>query len=145
MEQDEYIKERVDDQIDWYERKSQRNRKAFQILRLAEVFAAALIPFLAGYVKAHVSIQIFVGILGVIVAVIAGLLSLYRFQETWIGYRTTCESLKREKFLFLTHSEPYNVPEPFPAFVQAAESLMSKEVNGWLQYIKGEKKEKKTG
>ena len=145
MDEDEYIKGRVDDQINWYEGKSQRNRNAFQILRLAEVIAAALIPFLAGYVKVHASIQIIVGILGVTVAAIAGLLSLYRFQENWVGYRATCESLKREKFLFLTHSDPYNVPEPFPAFVQASERLMSKEVDGWLQYIKGEKKEKKAG
>jgi len=136
MNQDEYIEHRLDDQIDWYNGKSQWNQKMFKRLRVLEVAAAALIPFLSGYMAGNSSyINITVGVLGLIIAVIAGVVTLYKFQENWVEYRTTCEMLKHEKHLFLTKVIPYDCKEPFSLFVQRVESLISKENSGWAQYI----------
>ena len=57
----------------------------------------------------HGSIQIVVGLIGVGIAIITAILGLYQFEQNWIEYRTICESLKKEKYLFLTKTEPYNV------------------------------------
>lgn len=46
---DEYVETRLDDQIDWYDRKSQENQAWYKRLRLIEIVAAGLIPFMAGY------------------------------------------------------------------------------------------------
>ena len=46
MDHEKYIKERLQDQISWYDKKSQWNQKLFKRLTLAEIVAAALIPFL---------------------------------------------------------------------------------------------------
>ena len=47
-------------------------------------------------------IKIIIGIIGVSIALIAGIMNLYKFHENWVSYRTTAEILKHEKYLFLT-------------------------------------------
>lgn len=136
MNQDEYIKHRLDDQIGWYDGKSQWNQKMYKRLRVFEFAAAASIPFLTGYMTVNAPfINFTVGLLGLIIAVITGVVTLYKFQENWVEYRTTCESLKHEKHLFLTKVAPYDGDEPFPLFVQRVESLISKENTNWAQYM----------
>ena len=136
MTPDEYITERVDDQIGWYDQKSQRAQSWFKRLRGLEIIAAGAIPLFAGFGGGSTWSVIVVGVLGAIVAVLASLLSLNQFQENWIEYRTTCESLKHEKYLFLTKAEPYNEDDPFDLFVQRIESLISKENSAWSQYTR---------
>lgn len=131
MDQNEYLEQRVDDQINWYSKKSQQNQKIFKYLRIIEFVAAASIPFLAGYTKRLDYLQIITGLLGIIIAVIAGVLSLYRFQENWTEYRTTCETLKHEKYLFLTKVSPYDGTNAFTLFVEKIELLISKENSAW--------------
>jgi len=133
MEQEEYLKNRVDDQITWYDRKSVSNQRWFYRLRVVEIAAAATIPLLSGYTDPFSNLKIIIGILGLLTAVIAGMLALYQFQENWTAYRSTCESLKQEKYLFLTKTEPYNGSDPFPLFVQRVESILSKERTAWTQ------------
>jgi hypothetical protein len=140
MNQEEYMKERVEDQITWYNNKSKHNQRIFKRLRIIEIIAAALVPVLAGFVSKFDRLEYVIALLGIVVVVVAGILSLYRFQEIWTEYRTTCESLKHEKFLFLTGAEPYNVAEPFGLFVNRVESLISKENTQWKLYMKNEQK-----
>ena len=101
-----------------------------------EITAAGAIPLFAGFGGGTTSSVLVVGVLGALVAIIASLLSLNQFQENWIEYRTTCESLKHEKYLFLTNAEPYNEEDPFGLFVQRIESLISKENSAWSQYTR---------
>lgn len=146
MKPEEYIEKRVQDQIDWYDRKSGNNRKIFQSLRLIEIIAAALIPFLSGLLISIPTYQmvgtIIIGVLGVTVTIIAGILSFGRHQEHWIEYRTTCESLKKENFLFQTQVEPYGGEDAFKLFVQRVETLVSKENTNWAQYMMKPEQEK---
>lgn len=144
--EEDYLKDRVDDQIDWYDRKSQSNQKWYKWLRLIEIIAAASIPFVAGYMSdSTLWPKVTAGSLGLIVAIITAIVGLYNFQEHWVEYRTTCESLKHEKFLYLTKTEPYNIKEPFPLFVKRVESLISTENTKWSQHVRSQKKEKKDG
>ena len=131
---DEYIKQRVDDQISWYDRKSLSAQRWFKRLRGAEIICAAAIPVLAGFSGFHFPTSPIMGILGAAVVIIAAFVSLNQYQEKWIQYRTICESLRHEKYLFLTHTEPYDADNPFPLFVQRIESLISKENTAWSQY-----------
>jgi len=144
MNEDEYVQTRVDGQIDWYNRKSEANQRWFRVLRIVEIVAAASIPLLAGYADTLAPIKLVVGSLGLLVAVIAGVLGLYQFQELWTGYRTTCEALKQEKYLFITKTEPYDELEPFPLFVQRIENLISKEHSNWIQQMRAGKEKSQT-
>ena len=60
----------------------------------------------------------------------------------WIEYRTTVAALKKEKFLFVTKTEPYDSDDAFPILVQRMESLVSKENVTWAQYLTKPDKEK---
>ena len=133
LKPDEYINERVDDQIGWYDQKSQRAQRWFKILRAIEIIAAGSIPLFAGFGGGSNWSVVVAGVLGAAVAILASFLSLNQFQENWIEYRTTCESLKHEKYLFLTNAEPYHEEDHFGLFVQRIESLISKENSAWSQ------------
>src|SRR5438876_3995537 len=123
---EEYIEQRLNDQIGWYDRKSVTNQRWFRRLRFAEIVAAATIPFLSGFAGNSLRIKIAIGALGVVVAVIASLLGLLHLQENWINYRATAEALKTVKFLFLTQTQPYDKEDVFHLLVQRVEALLSK-------------------
>jgi hypothetical protein len=136
-----YLEQRVRDQIDWYDRKSLWNQKWFRRLRVFEIVAAAMIPFLTA-VPDMMYVKYIIGGLGVLITVVAGVLALFQFQERWTEYRMTYESLKRERFLFLTSADPYAGADGFPVFVQRFETLISKENLGWAQSLVKPNKER---
>lgn len=59
--------------------------------------------------------------LGAAIVVIEGIQQLYQLQTNWILYRSTCESLRHEKYLFLGHAGPY-------AVAQDAHSLLAERI-----------------
>lgn len=141
LNQDEYLKDRLDDQIDWYDRKSMQNQKWFKRLQVASILASATIPFLSGYLtESTLLLKLSVGFLGLAVTAITAVLGLYKFQENWMEFRTTCESLKHEKYLFLTKSEPYDQGESFKLLVERVESMISKENTAWNRHMRKDKK-----
>jgi len=73
--------------------------------------------------------------------VIASLLGLLNRQEHWIEYRATGESLRREKLLFHTQTEPYDKDDAFHLLVQRVEALSSKENAEWAQSMMKPSKE----
>ena len=48
LDEAKYLKERLEDQIDWYDRKSISNQKSFKRLQVLIIVASATIPFLSG-------------------------------------------------------------------------------------------------
>lgn len=131
MTEEEYLKERLDDQLEWYDKKSQYSQKLFKRLRLLEIIAAALIPFLSGMSEKITHYQWLVGGLGVLIAVSAATSSLFKYHENWIEYRTTAEQLKHEKYSYLTSTKPYDNDDRFSVLVQRIEGLISKENSSW--------------
>lgn len=133
MEIDEYMKSRVDDQINWYDKKSASCQRKYQLTQTIEIVLAALIPLLSAYSKDCVLVAIIVGALGAAIAIIESLTKLYKWHENWIEYRTTCELLRYQKHLFVTKSSPYNIePESIEnIFVRNIENIISSENNKW--------------
>ncbi|CAN5752927.1 hypothetical protein BH10BAC2_BH10BAC2_07220 [soil metagenome] len=135
MDKETYLKTRVDDQINWMDGKSSWNQKIYKRLKIAEIVAAALVPMLAGYqtqtTDTRSTLGIIIGALGIIIVILSSIRQLNKYQENWITYRTTAESLKREKFLFETGAMPYNDDLAFQKFVINTESLLSKENESW--------------
>ena len=142
MGEDEYLENRLDHQIKWYSTKSSDNQKYYKNLRTIEIVCAAIIPFMAGLGSIISCNEYIMGFLGVVIAVCAGVTALNKYQENWITYRTTCETLKHEKYLYLTKSIPYDDESAFHNLVERVESLISKENTQWSRVSKG-KDEKK--
>ena len=70
---EDYINQRLNDQIAWYDHKSATTQRWFKQLRFTEIVAAAIIPFLSGFASDKLSIKIAIGVLSVVIAVIASL------------------------------------------------------------------------
>jgi hypothetical protein len=133
MNEEEYLENRLEDQINWYDKKSQHNQKMYKRLRLVEIIAASLVTFLAGIGHKFDYATWIIGGLGVVIAVATAAGSLFKYQENWIQYRTTAEQLKHEKFIYLTETNPYYSGDKFPLLVERVESLISKENSSWAQ------------
>lgn len=145
MTPEEYLEQRLDDQIRWYDGKSGSAQRWFKRLRAAEIVFAAAIPVLASFAEGNALIGPLMGILGALVVVLAGLLSLQQYQERWVEYRATAESLKHEKYLYLTGTDPYAGPDAFPLLVQRVEALISKEHSNWTGYSRQGAADSKSG
>jgi len=121
---------RLDDQIAWYDRKSQINQRVYKRMKMVEILAAALIPFLAAWRFPHVLVV--TAALGLMITVIEGALHLNQYQENWIAYRSTCESLKHEKYVYLGKASPYaSAADPHALLAERVESLVSQEHAKW--------------
>lgn len=133
MTEDEYIAQRLDDQIDWYSNKAALCQRRYRRLQLIEMIAAALIPFLSGMSAQIEFAPWLIGALGVIVALATAVSALLKDHENWIQYRTTAEKLKQEKFLFATGCQPYDTTGRFPLLVQRTEATIASEATTWAQ------------
>jgi hypothetical protein len=121
---------RLEDQIDWYDRKSSLNQRVFRRIKITEILAAALIPFVSVFRMQFVSYT--TAGLGVLITVLEGMLHLNQYQQNWINYRSTCEELKHEKYVYLGHAGPYaSVNDPHALLAERVESLVSQEHAQW--------------
>ena len=124
------IMQRLEDQLAWYDRKSIASQRAFKKIKVVEILAAALIPFIGVFKPPFITVV--TGGLGVLITVLEGLLHLNQYQPNWIAYRSTCESLKHEKYTYLGKASPYaNVPDPHALLAERIESLVSQEDAKW--------------
>lgn len=129
MNPQEYLEQRVDDQITWYSRKSQSCQTAYKRLKVLEIAAAASIPIMSGLPAQPW--QLVAGVVGALIAVSTGVSGLFKFHELWIEYRAVAEILRRHRFLFLTKAAPYQGEDAFALFVDAVEGAIAKENASW--------------
>jgi hypothetical protein len=135
---DDVTLDRLQDQIEWYDWKSSYNQKAFKVLKICTIAAAAIIPFISTlYANSIVTAA-----LGVLIVVLEGLQQLNQYHANWISYRSTCESLKHEKFLYLAKAGIYGAANDAHALLaERIESLVSQEHAKWAS---GQEQSQKT-
>ena len=137
MTAQEYLTDRVNDQIEWYDKKSQFNQKRFKSIRVLNIILSVSIPFLTALMNddkntSHV-LKIVIGFIGALIAVSEAILNLYKYHENWIQYRNTAESLRHHRYLFETKTGIYaNETNAFAALVDNIENLISKENTSWV-------------
>ncbi len=121
---------RLDDQIDWYDRRSGTSQSMYKVIKLAQMMLAAAIPVLAGV---RLDGHVLLGALGALVVILEGVQQLYQFQQNWTTYRSTCEALKHEKYLYLGNAGPYAAADdPHTVLAERVESLISEEHAKWV-------------
>jgi len=133
------IMQRLEDQIAWYDRRSKTNQQTFKRIKMIEIVAAAVIPFLGAFSFPHMAYL--TGALGVLITVLEGMLHLNQYQQNWTAYRSTCESLKHEKFTYLAKAAPYAmVADAHALLAERVESLVSQEHAKWASVQQQEPK-----
>jgi hypothetical protein len=120
---------RLEDQINWYDKKSSYNQRVYKWIKVAQILSGALVPLSAGLgAPAYAT-----GGLGVVIVALEGLQQLNQYQQLWITYRATCEALRHEKYLYLAGAGPYgNADKPRPLLAERIEGLVSQEHAKWV-------------
>lgn len=132
MDEKVYFTERLENEIAWYEKKSRNNKRYYYFLRVIELISAALIPFLINYLSGDIKlIKSAIEVLSIIVVIATGMIGIFQFHELWTEYRTNAESLKHEKYLYLSSSSPYDKDDKFKLLVERVERLISIENSRW--------------
>lgn len=140
MKEQDYMTQRVDDQLNWLEKKSAFNQQRYKLSKAVVIIASVSIPFLAGFIDENAMVMKFaIAFSGLVISIAEGLSALHKYHENWIQYRATAESLKREKILYLTQAGTYrDSPAPFHDFVVAIESILANENAKWQEQTASE-------
>ena len=126
-----YLEERYKDQINWYDKKSVWNQKLYRHFQLSVIILAAITPVLVAI--APEATRWPAVIIAALVAIGTTILKTFKYQENWINYRTTCETLRKEIHFYRAGLGDYRDSEDREAlFVERVESLISRENTMWL-------------
>lgn len=135
-DQEPPTQERLEDQIGWYDRKSQTAQRRYKVLKLTQVIIAALIPLGSAFPIPAAEFKWVAAILGLLVLIIEAVQQLNQDQQNWIAYRSTCEALKHEKYLYLAAAGPYgnaeNREKRVALLADRIEGLISQEHAKWV-------------
>ena len=135
MDFEDYLTNRYQQQIDWYDSKSssnQRTYKFFQVLVIVLSFSTPVIIALS-----YDSSKIIAIVISFLVAILSSVTATFKFYENWINYRTTCESLRKEKYYYDFGIGPYKgIADKKSLFVERVEDLISKEHTKWIDLQK---------
>ena len=116
----QYIDERLEQYIDWYDKKAVKTKGIFLQMQASSVIGGALVPVLMNvtyngvvseylrYVNTAISLA---------VVVLVSLESVFHYREQWKNYRSTEQYLSREKVLFLSGEGPYTSLEQKDAYI----------------------------
>jgi hypothetical protein len=121
--------DRLEDQISWYDNKSRVNQRWYKWLKLLTMVSAVFVPVLSvpNWGRHYVAA------LGIIIVLAEGIQQLNQFQANWIAYRSTCESLRHEKYLYLAQAGPYqSTDKPITVLAERIEGLVSQEHAKWV-------------
>ena len=142
-----YLKDRYYSQVDWYDRKSMINQKTYKRLQYSLIILSSLTPILivvSDWQKAIPYLVVVPALTSVAVAILTSIIKTFRFQENWINYRTTCETLRKEIFMLEADIGEYaQADNKESLFIERVESLISRENTLWLASQKPEKTQKK--
>ena len=145
MNTEEYIINRLDNQIAWYDKKSMYCQKKYKRIKVIQIISTAIIPFLASFVLELKFLLSIISALGVLVTVLEGVLSLNKYHENWIEYRSICETLQREKYMFSGKAGVYSDEGAFVTLVERIETIISKENINWANLNHNDNGGKKNG
>jgi hypothetical protein len=149
----EYIDARWLNYVDWWDSRARTARRRYYSLRCAVVIAGALIPALVGLRELKLWEQyawVFaVGsiIASVIVAICAGVESLFSFGDIWREKRNAAELIKSEGFSFFELTGAYEkYPSHEAAYKQFAanvEVLIRSEIKEYVTVVAANKTDRK--
>ena len=136
---------RLEDQIGWYDRRSIKAQKQYRMLKAAQIVVAALIP-VASLVRPTDAVV--PGILGAVILILEGFQEMGMYRQNWQKYRSSCETLRHEKYLYMAQAGLYADMEDadrLKLLATRVEELVSQEHTNWVEQFKdaGNTKSKK--
>jgi hypothetical protein len=122
---------RLEQQIRWYDDRSLKAQFTFKWLRRTQIVVAALVPTAALIFPTQAVIP---GLLGALILILVGFQELGAYQRNWIKYRSTCETLRHETYLYLGQTGRYQGLDEDDAhrqLVERVEAMVTDEHTQW--------------
>ena len=137
MDVQKYIKDRIDDQIVWHDKKSNYNKWAY--------YSCSIIA-IVGSIVASVTIhccEIIATVISALVAISVGMNNLFKFQKKWMLYRITSELLKSEKMKFNVKAGDYSgaTDNSEKVLYNKIEGMLHNTNQEWLKFLDKETNE----
>ncbi len=137
MDQDAFIKERVDGQLSYYEQAANQYKRKYIRSQYVIIVFGILIPVIINLPKqalpienVDMVIQLTITVMSLIVAIVTGLSNFRKWGDLWLSFRMTEEVLKHEKFQYVTGTGEYSDRDmAFDKFVRRIELILSAEHN----------------
>jgi hypothetical protein len=141
---DKYLNERYKNQIKWYDNESIKNQRIYKTFQSCLIILSSLTPVLIviDFCQTTNTFLKWSPVLtSVLVAILTSSLKSFKYQENWINYRTTCETLIKEYFYYEAGVNQYGEYEDKEAlFIERVESLISRENTLWVEVCSEDKK-----
>jgi hypothetical protein len=133
VQPDEYIKTRVRQYQDWYDRKASTAKSRYLRMRGASVVGGSVVPALVNV--SFTGRTAVVTVVSLLVVVIVSLESVLHYREQWKNYRSTEQLLGHEIVFFQTLVGPYKGMPPavaFRRFIERVEAAIASENSATL-------------
>lgn len=137
-----FLINRLGDQIVWYDNKSRNFKRRWERYRKVIIILSASIPFLVGLIGEKSMegapafwLKMFIGLSGVLIAVLEGFNSLLKNQDLYVEYRATAEQLRQEFSYFLGQAGDYSGDgdAAYSKLVAKAETILASQNNRWTE------------
>ncbi len=150
--QRQFMKSRWLSQMLWLESRAQQNRNRYYLLRLFTIIGGVIVPALVSLNINASNVQAIMGWiafgLSQIVAISAAVEEFFHYGERYRHYRNTAELMKIEGWQFFQLSGPYrntqSHTEVYADFAQRVESIMQRDVEGYLSEVIQDKEKQKS-
>lgn len=129
----EYMKSRVDSQIDWYNRKAGTLKRRYRWLKICTITMGGLIPVAIAFSDFLPLTKYLAAVFGAAISILEGISGMLRDKETLTEYRAAAEALIAEKMQFQSGAGKYAAAtKPFLLFVDTCETIMGAETSKWV-------------
>jgi hypothetical protein len=140
MQAEDYVKQRVIQFVEWYDKKAVSAKSAYLRLRTISVVGALIVPIAANvnFVGYDPYKTVVITAISLLVSVSVALDGVYHYGDQWRNYRSTEQFLSRERFLFQTGEGPYRnmaADDAFLLFVERCEGQIASENSATLNVI----------
>lgn len=131
----EQLSKRLAHELYTYANRAVFYKKIYYILTFATIICPALILVTNVFSTNLISIPaVIVGALSSLSSIAAGILAAANIRDNWLTYRSNCELLKEEVFLYTTASIPYDNKDPLvneKLFIEKVFTLYHNEYSMW--------------
>ena len=145
-----YLKDRYEDQINYYEKASGKNQKKYKNYQWLLIILSTLTTILAALPSGKFELKYIIVITAGLVTVLSSALKTFQYQELWVSYRATIEKLRPEIFYYNFNIGDYGQTgtDKESLFVTRVEGILSKEHDSWptfKQLMNAAGKQEQTG
>ena len=132
----EYLVNRYEDQISYYEGASAKNQKKYKNYQWLLIILSTLTTILAALPSDGVSLKYSIVITAGLVTILSSALKTFQYQELWVSYRSTIEQLRPELFYYKFNVGDYGQTDidKETLFVTRIEGILGKERESWPIY-----------